>query len=180
MPRILELSPEGRGPAHWVLWLRGTRKDPGLRGGRRGRDGTKRELILTENTRSAEAASWRQLLGDAAPHQPCRLQVRLSPWSLLMWAEGTGLRTNSGRRAAGKPVCESTGDGSRDGCASPSSDSFQGLSAFLSNSFLPRAPEAGRRGRPAAEGMGILEMPGPASTQGLPTVSASSLLAHTG
>lgn len=73
----------------------------------------------------------------------------------LMWAEGTGLRTNSGRRAAGRPVCESTGAGSRNGCASPGPDGFRGLSAFLSNSFLPGAPEAGRRGRPTTDGMGF-------------------------
>lgn len=32
-PRILELSPEGPGPAHWALWLLRTRTDPGMRGG---------------------------------------------------------------------------------------------------------------------------------------------------
>lgn len=132
-----------------------TRRRPWPEGGRRGRDGTRRELILTENTRSAEAASSRQVLGDAAPLQPGHLQAHLSPRSLLMRAEGAGLRTNSGRRVAGRPVCESTGAGSRNGCASPGPDGFRGLSAFLSNSFLPGAPEAGRRGRPTTDGMGF-------------------------
>lgn len=56
MPRILELSPEGLGPAHWVLWPLRTRKDPQPEGRRHGhggtgRDGTGQDLILTENTR---------------------------------------------------------------------------------------------------------------------------------
>lgn len=66
-PRILELSPEGPGPAHWALWLLRTRTDPGMRGG--GVVTIGQELILTENSRLAEAASWRQF-GGPAPHRP--------------------------------------------------------------------------------------------------------------
>lgn len=154
-PRILELSPEGLGPAYWVLWPPRTRKDRQPEGRRRGRDRTGQELILTENTWSAEAACWRQLLGYAAPHQPCNLQVHLSPWSLLIRAEDAGLRTNSGRRAAGRPVYESTGDRSRRDSASPGPGSFRGLSAFLLNCLLPSVPELGRQGLPTAEGMGF-------------------------
>lgn len=39
-PRILELSPEGPGPAHWALWLLRTRTDPGMREGGHGHDRT--------------------------------------------------------------------------------------------------------------------------------------------
>jgi len=153
-PRILELSPKGLGPAHWVLWLLRTRKDPpSLKGGGVATAGRDRTGANTDG-KHAEAASWRQLLGYAAPHQPCHLQVHLSPWSLLMWAEGVGLRTNSGRRAAGRPVCES-GDRSRWGSASPGPGSFRWLSAFLSNCLLPSVSEAGRQGLPPAEVMGF-------------------------
>lgn len=40
MPRILELSPEGPGPARRVLWLLRPRTDPDKRGERHGRDTT--------------------------------------------------------------------------------------------------------------------------------------------
>lgn len=48
------------------------------------------ELILTENTRLAEAASWRQF-GGPAPHQPCDSRS-VSPWSLLTQAAGCGVK----------------------------------------------------------------------------------------
>lgn len=92
---------------------------------------TEQELILTENTRSAEAASWRQF-GGPAPCRPCRLQVHLSTWSLGHRPKGVGSRLNSGRRVAGRTVCESTRHGSRKGFISPSPGCSQGLFSFLS------------------------------------------------
>ena len=91
--------------------------------------------------------------GAAAPHQPCRLQVHLSPGSLLpqaggrgftgeLWTEGGGgrgaLRVNPDETAVGKDF------------VSPGPGSFQRL-FFLDTSSLPLAPEAGHHGLHAAE-----------------------------
>lgn len=149
-PRILELSPEAPGPAHWALWLLRTRTAPGTRGEGRGRD---RTGANTDGKYSiCGAASWKQL-GGPAPHQPCRPQVHLTLESSDEGLRYKGLRcgvkgelwTEGDKRTSdGRTMCESKWDGSRKGLCFLQSGQPPGLSSSFWDAFsLPLAPESG-------------------------------------
>lgn len=81
-------------------------------------DGTRQELILTENTQSAEPAPLEAALGAG---RPAPALPPPGPSLTLESSDAGGvadLRTNSGRTAAGRPECGSAADRSRHLCFS--------------------------------------------------------------